>query len=69
VSRDGTTFTGVAVVDHSRVVVLLAVRHEGGRERDRPPIVTPPPSPPYHTRSLFDPDDGRWDRDLSGYRR
>lgn len=66
---DGATYTGFAVVDHSHVVVLLAVRHEPERSSARPPIITPPPSPVYH-RPLFDPEnDGRWDRDGDPYRR
>ena len=66
---DGATYTGFAVLDHSRVVVLLAVRQEAERTSVRPPIVTPPPSPVYH-RPLFDPElDGRWDRDGDPFRR
>ena len=58
-SPDGSTYTGFAVVDHSRVVVLLAVRHEPDRAAVKPPVITPPPSPVYH-RPLFDPElDGR----------
>ena len=64
----------MAVLDHGRVLVLLAVRHEPERPvvsapAPRPPIVTPPPSPVYH-RPLFDPElDGRWDRDGDPFRR
>ena len=68
-AADGSTYTGMAVLDHGKVLVLLAGRHEPERPSVRPPLVTPPPSPVYH-RPLFDPElDGRWDRDGDPFRR
>ena len=68
-SPDCASYTGFAVVDHSKVVVLLAVRHEPERAAVKPPVITPPPSPTYH-RPMFEPEyDGRWDRDGDPFRR
>ena len=73
-SHDGTTYTGVLVVERSELVMMLAVRHPTGTvvEHARPPIVTPPPGSQrtlFRTFSDLDPDDPRWDQDGDPFRR
>lgn len=64
-SSDGSAYSGVALLERSEVVLLLAVRHPPGRQPERPPVVTPPPR--QHDRPLYhqhlDPDSPHWDRD------
>jgi hypothetical protein len=64
------------VIERSELVMMLAVRHPPGAvvERERSPIITPPPRPQpqrtlYETFTDLDPDDPSWDRDVNPYRR
>jgi hypothetical protein len=69
-SLDGSTYTGLALVESNRVVLLLAARQEPllvTRPGERAPLITPPPRPSprpfYPQRPLLDPDDPMWDRE------
>jgi hypothetical protein len=69
-SPDGSTYTGLALVESNRVVLLLASRQEPlvvTVAGERAPLITPPPRPPsrpfYQQRPLLDPDDPMWDRE------
>ena len=66
-SNDGSTYSGVFLVERNELVVMLAVRHPPGAASPppvRPSVVTSPPrdeSLPF--RGIPDPDDPIWDRD------
>lgn len=55
-ASDGAVYTGVVLVERNQPVAMLVFRHEGTKQPDRPPVVTPPP------RTLFEqPSYGRDD--------
>ena len=69
-SEDGSTYTGVLVVERNRPVVVLAVRHPGALVPLRAPVVPPPPvERPAYGRGYLDPDAPYWDRDSVPYGR
>jgi len=63
-SSDGATFTGFALLERSRPVLLLAIRHN---PRADPRVTPPSPMPPRHPfgveRSYLDPDGPGWDHE------
>ena len=69
ISDDGSTFSGMVLVERSDVVVMLAARHT--------PVFSSSPRPepsPARQRGLslpdrLDPDDPVWDRDVNPYHR
>jgi hypothetical protein len=70
VSPDGALFTGVALLERSRPVVLIAIRHraEAGDRGERPSTYSshrPFGSPPGY----FDPDAEYWHPDGDPYHR
>ena len=70
---DGSSYTGLVLIDHNHVTCLFAARSEPARThrhepRDRPPLITPTSSSTHHhassQRSFYDPDevdDRDWD--------
>ena len=60
-AADGSTFTGLVVVERSQPVVMLCIRHAPA---PRAPVVTPAPA---YQRSVYEPEDP-WGRD-DPYRR
>ena len=70
-SRDGTTYTGVVVVERSELVLMIAVAHPpgGSAEPERRPFPGPPQRSPSLVHYGLDPDDPRWDRDGDPFRR
>lgn len=65
-AEDGSLYTGFAVFEKSHPVLMLAIRHE---VYERPPIVTPPPSP-FSPPPSYD-HESRWREgdDVPFYRR
>ena len=69
-SEDGTTFTGVVLVERSDVVVMLAARHPPTFPHQRAPKSPPPyPRGGMTLADQLDPDDPRWDRDINPFHR
>jgi hypothetical protein len=67
-SADGSVYTGFVIVERSKPVLMLAVRHLPGPVVERAPLITPSPhrSPYGHA---IDPDAPYWDRDSGPYGR
>ena len=60
-STDGSTYTGLVLVERSRPILLLAVRQPPGDQL--PPIVTPPPAPQRLYRRPHIEEEDHWDED------
>ena len=61
-SHDGSSYTGLVVVERNELVMMIAVKHPASFEAQRPPVITPAPrhTPPArqpfsHTTSREDP--------------
>lgn len=67
ISSDGSSYTGLVIVERNELVMMLAVRHPAGPLPSAPArtaVVTPPPrEQPRPYRGYPDPDDPIWDRD------
>ena len=69
-SEDGSTYTGLVILERSKPVLMLAVRHLPSPASARPPIITPPPiQRPLYNPGYPDPEDPVWDRDRGLYGR
>ena len=69
VSDDGSTFTGMVLVERSDVVVMLAARHTPAftpRAERQPSRVA---RPGMSLAQRLDPDDPRWDADVNPFHR
>jgi len=61
-SHDGSSYTGLVVVERNELVMMIAVKHPASFEAQRSPVITPAPrySPPArqpfsHSTSRDDP--------------
>jgi hypothetical protein len=69
-SADGSVYTGLVIVERSKPVLMLAVRHLPGPLVERAPVITPPPvQRPLYGHDRLDPDAPYWDRDSGPYGR
>ncbi len=69
-SPDGSTFTGIVLVERSDVVVMLAARHDPGVSGPRTPEAPSSSPSPTHGLTLaerLDPNHPRWDRDINPF--
>lgn len=69
-SQDGSVFSGIALLERNRVVLMLAVRQPTITVERQSTLAPPPHQHPFavHT-SLVDRDSSVWDRDGDPFRR
>lgn len=70
-TADGSSFTGLVLVERNELVMLLAVRHPPGPTSPTPTASSRELPRRNHTPAQFavpDPNDGRWDRDGDPFR-
>ena len=72
-TNDGSTYSGVVLVERNELRLMIAVRHPPGPVSHPRPPQSPPPAPPRGAGSPLagypDPDDPIWDRDGDPFRR
>ena len=69
-SQDGSMFSGIALFERNRVVLMLAVRHPNITVERQATVDPPPRQQPFAVQtSLVDPDSSVWDRDGDPFRR
>jgi hypothetical protein len=70
-SDDGTTFTGIVLVERSRVIVMLAARHTSCGCGESAPVTSLGSAQrlPLSSRYGVDPNAPGWDRDGDPFRR
>lgn len=59
-AADGALYTGLVLVDRNQPVAMLVFRHEGKKEPERAPDVTPPSRMLFDESPSYSRDDGPW---------
>ena len=59
-AADGAIYTGLVLVDRNQPVAMLVFRHEGSKQPDRSPDVTPSARRLFHEPSSYGRDEGPW---------
>ena len=67
-TADGSSYTGLVMVERNAPVIMIAVRQLPGPTPERPAVLTPPPvQRPLYGHDRLDPDAPHWDRDSGPY--